>query len=829
MEVSEYLTNYKLGEPKSGKDQRFNFFIKNPHMISDDIYNNMASQLQEQFGINSKEDIGSFSVEDSVSPTYQESKQQNVALIDFLKGFAGDALLKNLQENINSQEVHMWVASGWKDAIKSRLGRETSLEKEIGGAEGDTTDFRKILDEKAKDESIRLRDQEVSEEEKADASDRIASLIRVYLQDIRQDMENIKESSVNKYMDDIGDQVLFSDTDKEREKAKKKYEDSEKVSIYVNSYMRELEDMLNQIGTVDSTGNRYVYKNNFGRLVIDRKFLNAIFGSYNPLQETEQNKYDSMVYRYIKDHGRENMWQPAWGTVVKSQLLKKGYADIAKLKKDIIAIDKKNKKTTSTTDKLNYIFEKLTFEESTNQKLTEIVGQTQNPENDRKRKKKFIKMTLELGEESAERFQDLADEKAWRSFKAQLGYKYAPILGYVEGIKNNFKKESLRAFTDIFGTHSRIKNLGSLGRPRNEIIKDRTNTDLYYSVRKEELPDNLKILNPLALDKSHLPFFQKYEEYLSRIGEVNKKDNAIKKIDTETQELKKDYNQRISSKMNKDPELKMIQMLESTDPFFIEMINDLSRHLQQGKKLEEHRDYISYKKRYPKIKDFDNLVEKYNMIKRWDKPEQVANKKELKNRRISINKQVGELNKEKEKLNKYYNSFRIKTNRLNDFQKEVGELNKDYNEFKTDPDPEKLDELRKRTEELNKDNKKLNDEKKYITFGINPNRIYGFDQVIKKLNNEKDIEQLRKDELRENLLEVAEEKGIAGLNFASNSTLNLLYASFINTKNKLYNLEKMKNIYDNVKFASTNVNSINSLINKIIEDYNQTFKKLIGR
>jgi len=613
--------NYALGDTGKSVDQRLNFFIKNQNKIPEKIKVRIGEIGKPSYG--SKEHINVIN---------RLKEDENI----------GRELLWELERLIGVEDdtVNKWVGSaiktyGLKTVLNEMRGGATSLDRPIG-EEGQSVGG--LVGGERKGELSRFKEEDpvIKKKEEIIYKNMITIFARDYCNRLFNSTNELRENVIQNMMK-VGGKTQFR---------------AERVNIYMSIALQQLNNLFSiPPDEIKSTDENVTYSNQGGSLTVPKEILKNLLNKQRDevIDEVDQDEADQYgadqygarsaesvmdlteerLLEYVKNYGLGE-WQPNWNRLLKPGPIEDAFKKVGELKNKIKDMQKQN-----PSDSSQVIAIKLGNVENSNF-LMSLFGEdlSQFVERTMQQDEKYVNMYLGAGEGKRK---DTRPGSGLKHVKEQLAIDINEINGYIYDMykdeidKEGFNFPQIRTFTDLFNPHSEIRSGGEMGRPRNPVAKNMSNTELYYKLRGENIPDGIE--RRMNLNKKRFEYKKDKEDLAS-------KEEKLK-------EMKKDIKKNI-----KEP-LEQEERLEKIDRELGIINNEYKNIASEMKSFSEYfkyeKDYIltknkaDYLNKQIKLID-DKINAKYDKVRRrggtdfTEKEEEIIsrlreNKKELEDKR----------------------------------------------------------------------------------------------------------------------------------------------------------------------------------------------------
>ena len=492
-----------LGDPESDRtvDQRINFFLNNPEVMQDLI------------------------PQELIDKTEGKTVSQKIKL---LKENAGPRLFNRLKQLIKDKDksIISWVDKHFRYDIKDQ-SLDVPLGEE-GTAMGDLVPEQKVLSEQ-KREVLTPKQKEARNKV---ASRQIAVFCREYLKDIINEVKLLKEKTSGQILESYYNKVINGI---DPVKNNKIYTKIEKMDMFAQSSLDNMDSLLSTTGKVSLDKGRYLYYTPYGKLaiptdIIDNIFKERIAGS-NELSDEDMKNYVEIYKNKIED-GLVEKWFPKWTSLTTPKSIVENYNEVGKLKKRIKQLYKKG--VTDVASIYNY----LSAEKKSDVALKKFAGGNI---------KRFIEMTIAQRDEDAKSYLVGKTEDDRHNLKVKFNEDIAHLFKPISEVKNkeSLNPESVNAFISLFYPSVDVRKLPS-----------------YWEAIGKEMPDDVREhIAARSFRKSHgskvgNEFMKLSKGKMTAKNELATKEKIIAKAKEKLEWTINKYNGQVEKRLGLSPEEK---------------------------------------------------------------------------------------------------------------------------------------------------------------------------------------------------------------------------------------------------------------------------------
>ena len=423
---------------------------------------------------------------------------------------------------------------------------------------------------------------------------------------------------------------------------------------------------------------------------------------------------------------------------------------------------------------------------------------------------------------------DKANQELKDKYDQKIGYfiiyaKYIPPkqIGNIQRSKTNPKKFTTKQFNDqkIQEVQNKIDKKENILNNNNNNINNNLNKQIINL--KEEVQNKSDQFQDNNLINERL--LKLNTENKSLLDTIKKKDNEIKKLMKESNNMKKKYNNILHKSKEKDKKIQNINKLES----------DLSILNEENKKLKEQID--DYKNEIlQKEIEREKSKEKFNGMEAKLLEQKDLNNKRLKDLEQELskkNKQITINNSIKEELNKLRNENNLLTKSNNDKDSELKALKLELKK-QNNNDKEKSLAIKSKEQEIEKMKKEF--EVKEISFKNISEKNKELEKQHEVLNNnnndlKKKLTYLE-DEIKSYKEKISNQNDIINHNDNFNKQINSLKEQLNQKDNEIANIKSNNKMeIDRLKIANNSLESEKKEVEKKLSllnhEYNQRLNK----
>ncbi len=548
----------KLGSPKKPGhlDQRMNFFLRYPEMLQNEEFNvlrqvpNLEQSLREglrKFGI----------ADDNIIEALKQAYSNRSAkrpITEILKREAGDYLLNILQTLIDRADpaIAEWfkssllggdVVSGAHYTGTTEEGK--AMEGNLSGATSADVSELNVTEEDMDETSKKIAG--ITTRYLANQLEEMGDLQSVAIQSMMHNNSDEYKKMASLIPSSSGDDK--KGLQKKMDRELKRYTGTERLNAFSTYAIRQLSEVFQTLGKgkkieVMKGGVKapsvIEYNNRKGTVSIPLKILRDIYGvedrdrsQYEGLSIDDYGSYVDLYKKRINEGKVKDYFKAPWKSMLNYRLAYDSYADMGKVKSQIKDLAKRGGNPDSIQAQLEALPESA--------KLLELFSGISGKDSVAERSKKkgdFIYMTLNQTPEQLSKIYDAYKSKKvydkkrqelkakglppselrvalrkmnkeestkgniMHSLKTHIGDVFYPILPSIvnniqkaEGV-DNFKSQAMKGFVDLFDHNPiQFKEFTKIGRNPNPYdSQGRSNTELYYLARGEEVPEHVKQL-----------------------------------------------------------------------------------------------------------------------------------------------------------------------------------------------------------------------------------------------------------------------------------------------------------------------------------------------
>ena len=575
-----------LGKPSLGKfDPRMEFFLVYPKYLLDVIKDDVDFQRKvvEKLMSSGAEPTGNINID---FPALYNKKNKG-AMLNLLAREKGTELQKKLEELIleipNQPDVMAWLKRGtFGDKQGQGPRRQTSFQQgdEEGSAPSENLQKGKdkvILEEDAAARAL----QKEKQLEKAEAlmdrtTKKLAAIGKYYLKDAVDDMEKLSGETLQAKMNSYIKDYKKATTEAQKKQILIRFTRLEKLNVFSNGAIDQLRKLFTDYRNPRPSrkdASMMKYQNNLGEVMIPINILQHIFNfsEHETIVDKAERvqKFEKPVDEYkkrVRSGEIPDIFEPSWRAMVNYRVPFLALSGVGKLKSAIVEL---GEEPSTTIDEIRKSLDNPPIDPMDPTASTVVRGllsQFANvdvhdePSVQRQKKDNFIFMTLQQNEiyprglslyknaykqkneiEAKYKNKDeqlRVERNVGKNMNAEFGTKFAPMLPVIlqarekriqEG-KPPFPDKIVRGFIDLFDHHKvKIRGFSGTGQTVNPLDpQGRTNTELYYLARNEEIPEGIKNQMMFSKDKK---LQRLNEQVISIKKQIENRQNNIAKAE----------------------------------------------------------------------------------------------------------------------------------------------------------------------------------------------------------------------------------------------------------------------------------------------------------
>jgi len=541
---------FAFGEPgltkvkqEEGRDQRLNFFLKNPSYLEPFLIDNLHAVFANDFA----------------DAEGNENKQLGV--LSKFNNDNGGILYERLKDSIENMEpaIMRWLKRGLLAVMKKHNNTITDQDEEEGRRnsvvdKSDAVNTGDIgLGLEGLTEKEKLQRQQTTSKQAQDISFITKELFREDIDSMQKLNESTSQAMMENYIRDfkIGEKTLPANV---KDSIIGSYSKAEKLNTCFKYVLEQFEKLFSASATpLTEDMSKMVYQNDRGKNILPIEILKN-FRSIGKGEEEREN-YKAQVKEYkekIKSGKIKSSFNPKWREMISYKVILDAFADLGEIKSKIFDLQKaghsdasdiignqfRNKRDMYLLKKLSNVIEPQIdpttgkqiggdSQQAVSMKINNFVNMTlqQGKRVTRKEKETDLKKPFEAYAKRLELEKEMKNldkiaspkmrekrekeikkvyEDIGKNYLADLGAAYMPILPYIKKHIEEFPIEVRKSFVDIFDSRStQIKNfLSPWAQTANVYDEDReTNTELYYKVRGEEIPEHVQAMIQIKKEK----------------------------------------------------------------------------------------------------------------------------------------------------------------------------------------------------------------------------------------------------------------------------------------------------------------------------------------